>query len=124
MSLSYSHPQPALVVSRTAGIAFLLTAKGMDLATTAAVVTALPRAEANPFAATVLDWFGLIGLVAVAVLVVALVVAVTELAVRITRDEYPVRGPIAIRLLGYGPLTVLWALVAIRNIRQISGVVA
>lgn len=113
---------PSFSVSRTAGIAFLLTAKGMDVATTASMLLARPGAEANPVARAVAAHVGVLGLVFVGLAVCLTVIAVTELAA--DRLDDLLGGPLVVRLLGYGPLALLWTFVAIHNVRVISGALA
>lgn len=116
-----SDRDPHAASSRLVGISLLLTAKGMDLATTASVVLASPSAEANPVPAEVMVTVGVPALVVLSVLVCGAVVAVTEAGAWRLRTHGPL-APVAVRLLGYGLLTTLWTFVAIQNARQIAGV--
>ena len=105
---------------RLAGIAALLTAKGMDLATTASVLLAQPGAEANPTAAAVVGSAGLPGLVVLSVAVCAAVVVATEWGAARVEPPYPV----LVRLGGSLPPTLLWSVVAVHNVRAIAGALA
>jgi hypothetical protein len=114
---------PHAASSRLVGISLLLTAKGMDLATTASVVLARPAAEANPIPAEVMVNSGVPGLVVLSLLACGAVVVVTEAAAWRLRTHGPL-APVVARLSAYGLLTALWTAVAIRNAQAIAGVLA
>lgn len=118
-----SRQDPHASSSRLVGISLLLTAKGMDLATTASVVVVLPGTEANQVIAPVVLLGGAPALVVLSIVVCGAVVAVVETAASTLRDRGPL-APVWIRLCAYGPLTVLWTAAAIRNVREISGAFA
>lgn len=114
---------PYAASSRIVGISLLLTAKGMDLATTASVVHTIPGAESSPVPAEVTVIAGVPGLIALSVVICGAVIAVTEAAARTLRSFDPL-APAAIRLLAYGLLAALWMAVAVRNAMQVAGVLA
>ena len=112
-----------MTLSRLFGISFLLTAKGMDLATTAAALLGQPGGEANPLAAWLFDAVGLSGLAGLAVGLCLAVIIATETAATTVR-VYTSWGPPTVRVASYGSPAGLWTVVAIRNVHQIAGVIA
>lgn len=112
-----------MTASRLVGVSCLLTAKGVDVATTATGLLALPGGEANPIAAAIFAIGGLPGLVGLAVLVCALVIGVVEAGASVLRARSRF-GPPAVRLAAYGTLTALWTAVAVANAHQIAGAIA
>lgn len=121
MATAYARPLAGVSLTRVTGIAALVAAKAADLATTAAVVIVRPEAEANPFASPILEVAGLVGVALLSVVLVLSVILATEFAASYTAD-YWLFAPVAVRLFSYVPLTILWALVAARNVQQIAGV--
>lgn len=112
---------PHAGTTRTIGISLMLTAKGADLATTAAVVAAVPAAEANPVVTHALAAAGLPALLALSLVACIGAVVAAEAGARVLRYKGPL-APVLARAATYGPLTVLWTYVAVRNAEQIAAV--
>lgn len=109
--------QPRVGSVSTAGVTALVATKAADLATTVAGLTLVSDlTEQNPFAAHLVQQFGVSGLVAASAVGVAVVVLVVELtsAFVAASDEIDLR-PRTLYLLSYLPLSVVFAMASIHN---------
>lgn len=102
-----------------AWIGLLGATKALDAGTTAVGLLFVPGlVEANPFPASVFGSVGVgTGLVVLSVLTVVVVTLVTEAGARYLEghDEAAAWGPTATRLVGYGPLSIVFLAASLHN---------
>lgn len=106
-----------LSIDPATGVSMLVLTKGLDAATTVFALTTMPRIhEANPFVAAVFRTVGAVpGALALSLVLLCALIGATEwLASNV--DETGEAYSELIRLIGYGPSSVLFLLLAVHNL--------